>query len=509
MKPVVLFVLAGLVVFGIVATAAYTIDRTSPGVDAARARQAAAEATEAEARANLTARQAAIDAAEYPRRAGAVTVAVVLAVVGVGVGGCIALAGIGIAAARTANLRAQLIHAQTSTGLYPAIMLQHQPVTVNEAGAQRLAALGARQRITAPAAGRLIESPGQPQIAALPAPTEADDLPERAPLDMWRPGNDLVLPCGITHHGRVVQIPIGRADTSLILVSGLPNSGKSTLLHAWESAIRRQSPDGTRAQLAVIDGKRVEFGNTQGGHLWAPVATMPEDISRLVHRVRVELDQRLDIMTRHRVTKITDLPSGMLGVLILMIDELAALPPDDRSIVPNLTHIARLGRAAGIVTIGATQRVSARVLTPELRALSDHAVGFRCRSQAESRLALCDYEGAELLPPVPGRGIHKHADLVTFQGFYDAQPVQPGHYAVVSGVTTGAQPVQPVATEAAQPPAGIPRLAPGDAIPVDLADIIRQRHQAGESMNRLSFAIFGHKSGSTLAALRDVIGGRG
>jgi hypothetical protein len=414
MKPVVLFVLAGLVVLGAMLTAAYTIDRSSPGVDAARARQAAAGAREAEARANLAEHQAVIDAAEYPRRAGAMTVAVILAALGAGVGLAVAGVGLAIGLTRWLNLRAQLVAPDRHTALYPGVVQGATLVTANERGAQLVAAMP--RRPTAALMSRILAPPVEApaQVAALPAPAPIL-LPDRVELSAWHPGQGLALPVGVGPNGRAIDIPL-RGDLSLITAAGLPGSGKTSLLRSFAHSIATQSPWGDRCKAVIIDPKRVEFSQLDASTpwLWRPVCRDHGATGRALHDLVNELDDRFKLMERARQATYQGLG---WPAIVLLVDELSILAKD-RAIMGDLTRLATLGRAAGVVVVAATQRPSAHVLTPELRALADVSVSFRVRSANESRLTLADYTGAELLPAdKPGRAIYKRDDLVMCQTY--------------------------------------------------------------------------------------------
>lgn len=383
------------------------LTETLPGVEAAKAR-------EAQARAQLVEEQARIDAQEYPSRQGAITAALILAALGAGAGLAVLGVGLAVGAVRWLNLRAQLIPPDRHTALYPGVMLGGQPVTYNERAAQLVAAMP--RRPTAALMSRMMAPPVEApaQVAALPAPAPVL-LPDRVDLSSWRPGHDLALPVGIGPNGRAIDIPL-RGDLALITAAGLPGSGKTSLLRSFAHAIAAQSPGGDRCQALIVDPKRVEFtmlaNNTPW--LWRGVCRDHDATGRALHDLRTELDARFRLMERARQA----VYAGMgWPVIVALVDELAILATD-KTIMNDLTYCARIGRAAGVVVVAATQRPSARTLTPELRALSDVSVSFRTRSANESRLTLAGYDGAELLPADrPGRAIYKRDDLVMCQTY--------------------------------------------------------------------------------------------
>ncbi|MFZ1488757.1 MAG: hypothetical protein WAS51_02360, partial [Ilumatobacteraceae bacterium] len=148
-----------------------------------------------------------------------------------------------------------------------------------------------------------------------------------------------------------------------------------------------------------------------------------------------------------------------LGIpaLVLVCDELA-LVAQDGDTLQELTNIARLGRAAGVYSILATQRPSAAVISGELRALADWAVCFAVERRQEA--LVCGIPGAEQLPRQPGRALFRRGDTMAVQAYYApswrndmrtlpmvAQP----HYNRLQPVATILQPAltsQPVAQPA-------------------------------------------------------------
>lgn len=391
---------------------------TLPGVQASAERQAAAQAqlveAQTQAQAQLVEARARIDAQELPVREGAVTTAVVIAILGAGVGLAVAGVGVGVGIVRWLNLRAQLVPPDRHTALYPGVMLNGQPTTYNAHGAQLVAAMP--KRPTAALMSRILAPPVEapPPAPALPAPSPVL-LPDRVELSAWHPGHDLALPVGIGPNGRAIDIPL-RGDLALITAAGLPGSGKTSLLRSFAHSIAAQSPGGDRCQALVIDPKRVEFSMLPSSTpwLWRPVARDLDQAGRALHELRNELDARFRLMERARQA----VYQGMgWPVVVALVDELAILATD-KAIMSDLTYCARLGRSAGVVVVAATQRPSAHVLTPELRALADVSVSFRVRSANESRLTLADYTGAELLPAdKPGRAIYKRDDITPVQTY--------------------------------------------------------------------------------------------
>ena len=170
------------------------------------------------------------------------------------VGGAVALV-------RFMALRSRSIHPQDN-GLYP--MQYHGParyVDLNQPQAQHLAVMHAAGRATSASVGRVLDWQPQPApVAEIPAPVPAPETFPQA-IDVY--GSEipptLALPVGVDGAGRSVALPMRNLGN--VLVAGLPGAGKSELLASMIAGVLRQSPDGRRAQVAVVDTKLVSFGN--------------------------------------------------------------------------------------------------------------------------------------------------------------------------------------------------------------------------------------------------------
>lgn len=482
MKQLTGILAIGAVVAIIALAGLQALTETLPGVEAAKAREAAA-------RAGLVEEQARIDAREYDARARATSTAFVLAALGAGAGLAVLGVGLAVGAVRWLNLRAQLIAPDRHTALYPGVMLGGQPVTYNERAAQLVAAMP--RRPTAALMSRMMAPPVEApaQVAALPAPEIL--LPDRVDLSSWRPGHDLALPVGIGPNGRAIDIPL-RGDLALITAAGLPGSGKTSLLRSFAHAIAAQSPGGDRCKALIVDPKRVEFSQLAPTTpwLWRGVCRDQDATGRALHDLRGELDARLRMMEKARVA----VYAGMgWPVIVALVDELAILATD-KAIMNDLTYCARVGRAAGVVVVAATQRPSAHTLTPELRALADVSVSFRTRSANESRLTLAGYDGAELLPADrPGRAIYKRDDLVMCQTY------------LAPGFT---MPAQAAPSDDDQVEQDLDDLVEDDDVaPPAWVAQARAMAAAGQSKRSIELQLFGYSGGTATKRVNEALQG--
>ena len=414
--------------------------------------------------------------------------------VGLGLGGAAVVLAVGLAfaAVDAARLRARLVRpvGNMASAVYPALV-----------GGGGLVVDMPQPRL----ASRHVVAPmlAAAQPAAVVAAVE---LPQRVDVAGWQPsGHDLALPVGVGLGGPMAVAL--DASWSLGLVVGLPGSGKSSLLRALVVGLARQDASGRRALVVALDTKSTEFAAADGrAILWGgAVARSQSEIAQTVRGVGVELRNRFDAI---RAADSDNYLALGIPALVLVCDELA-LVAQDGDTLQELTNIARLGRAAGVYSILATQRPSAAVISGELRALADWAVCFAVERRQEA--LVCGIPGAEQLPRQPGRALFRRGDTVAVQAYYApswrndmrtlpmvAQP----HYNRLQPVATILQPAltsQPVAQ-----PALYRRNV---ALTPSQAAAIRAAHDGGASMNELCKQFYGSKDGAALAAIRAVVNG--
>lgn len=463
------------------------------GEIAARGVAAMAAASAAQAEAAARAAEVSARAAEAPVREGAVTA---LLVAGAAALSLAALAG-SAAWARWSWQRAgvMLVEPVDASGrAYPAIV-RAGAVTVLPAPAM---ATRSRVEVIAPA-----EAAG-----LLPAP---DLLPTRVEIGTWAGGRELALPVGMSAAGPVA-IPM--SGWALGLAAGLPGMGKTSLLQAMLMGLLRGDGSGRRVQIAIIDVKRADFSGLRNqAVLWAPVARDIEAAGRLLAALRVEMDGRFAELERQGVDS---WESARLAPIVLIADELAVLATD-ADLNRDLLYLGRLGRAAGVRVIAATQRPSSRVIPSDLRALADWTVAFSVRSQADSRVIL-DCGGAERLPRQPGRALLRRDDLSEVQCYY------PGDWGAFVRGLPGSSVVEPVVEPvlpvleggfpqtnrllAREPVVEVgPRLEWNQAPAEDVAAAMRAAHVAGDSLNAICRRWYGGKNGAAFEHVRRAVFG--
>jgi len=191
-----------------------------------------------------------------------------------------------------------------------------------------------------------------------------------------------------------------------IVIAGTTGSGKSTLLHSLIYSALIHSP--VKTQFVLIDLKGVELIDYKElPHTIAYADEPDQAIEALTYAAKI-MRRRLDEMKREHVKSYTG------SDVYIIIDELAVLMQTTKAkTLPLLADLMRLGRAAKVHVIGATQNPnrSSGGGMPSIIAQNVTAVlALRCRSRIESNCL--GVKGAELLPRI-GKGIYWNPDGTT------------------------------------------------------------------------------------------------
>jgi hypothetical protein len=215
-----------------------------------------------------------------------------------------------------------------------------------------------------------------------------------------------------------------------MLVAGTTGSGKSVtqrtiLLHTM------QSPDW---RVLLIDPKQVELSQYGGHPNVLKIATEIDESYALIQQLEQEMMNRYVRMKEAGVNHFRSLPNVPPAIL-LMVDEVFALLEliagasktdpvikEQNEMKAGMTlmvgKIARLGRAAGVHMVLATQRPDAKVLPGEVKANLDARIAQGRMDKTPSLMTL-DSLAATKLPPIKGRAVFRQGDaMIEFQAYF-------------------------------------------------------------------------------------------
>jgi DNA segregation ATPase FtsK/SpoIIIE, S-DNA-T family len=199
-----------------------------------------------------------------------------------------------------------------------------------------------------------------------------------------------------------------RADGPHALVAGTTGSGKSELLQAWVGALAAQHPP-TRVTFVLIDYK--------GGAAFKDCVQLPHTVGFVTdldpqagHRAMVslnaEITRREHVLARFGAKDLMELearkPEEAPPVLVIIVDEFAALKSELPDFVSGLIDIAQRGRSLGIHLILATQKPGG-VVDPKIQANTNLRIALRMANSNESQDVLGRPLAASISRRTPGR----------------------------------------------------------------------------------------------------------
>lgn len=237
----------------------------------------------------------------------------------------------------------------------------------------------------------------RPQPEIVPLHRLLDQLPQPATAE-------LPIIVGVTPDGNLVIDDL--SEFPHLLVAGVTNSGKSVFLrNLLLSLIKRHSP--TQLELLIIDPKCTDFTffnqlpHLRGGKVITEQREAKEALLELAKR---EMSRRQQIMGG-RSLKIKqfnlDYPDEALPSIVALIDEYHLLIShmdrrEREAFEQYLNILAAAARSVGIHLVVATQRPSADIITPNLKANLGTQIAFRVATGVNSRVVI-DETGAEHL----------------------------------------------------------------------------------------------------------------
>lgn len=270
-----------------------------------------------------------------------------------------------------------------------------------------------------------------------------EDLPEKVDYKGAGPFEWHTFPLGVglgPKGQEIVSYAVNKNKTNLyyphILIAGTTGSGKSVI---QRNIIFHCIQHNDMWRFLGVDLKRVELGVFRKyTETVLGIATTLEDGVEICRYARDIMNARYAKMEQAGVTLFLDMvdDGGKPDkAILLMIDEaFMFMSPEgiknEEGKMRDELHaeasqligdIARLGRAAGVHLVLATQRPDATVIKGELKNNLDVRIAAGRLDSIPSNMVL-DSQAATILPPIKGRGIVRiGGDTRQFQGFFAEQ----------------------------------------------------------------------------------------
>ena len=215
-------------------------------------------------------------------------------------------------------------------------------------------------------------------------------------------------------HSSIGEIVKDLADMPNLIIAGHPGAGKSNFIHGLIMGLLLNKK--TDIRTVAFDFKRLEYSYLRDHVL---LVTKEEEAIQVFNAINKNLDERLVELESKGCQKIQDyIEQGyQMPFLVVVIDELAEMHDEDCQTALN--RILRLGRAAGICVVCATQRPSSTMMKAfgDSKAMFSGTMCFHVRDGINSRMLL-DNENAALIPSIPGRGIYQWDTELETQGMF-------------------------------------------------------------------------------------------
>lgn len=262
------------------------------------------------------------------------------------------------------------------------------------------------------AARRFFSAPSQPladRVALSELEQNDREQGERTPT-FRSDANSLAVQVGLDSRGPVSLDLVN--DGPHAIVGGTTGSGKSELLVSWILALATAF-DPSRVNFLLVDFK--------GGAAFAPVGVLPHVVGvitdldqiaaeRAIRSLRAELRRRESILRDWHAQAIGDLPPGhRLPLLVIAVDEFAALASNLRELHDVFADLAARGRSLGIHLILCTQRPNGAI-SETILANCGLRIALRVNNAADSTAIIGSPDSASLPRYPAGRGFVTRGD---------------------------------------------------------------------------------------------------
>ncbi|MER5694919.1 FtsK/SpoIIIE domain-containing protein [Streptomyces mirabilis] len=233
-------------------------------------------------------------------------------------------------------------------------------------------------------------------------------LDHKGPVNTFRDG----IPAAFAKRGNPITLRI--RDTS-ILVAGATRRGKGMFLANVLIGVMKDP----WVNVRIFDGKGTAEHNPYAPTLATFVKRNPERLAMISRAIVAELDRRSDLLDEHGYEKVEDehydeIMQLLGGREVFIVDELATYTPKgtspyDEEITENLSQIAAVGAALGVLLISVTQVPEVSVIRGRLRQNHIGRAAMNTESGTASNTILGDgmtgqgYDASKIPIDQPGR----------------------------------------------------------------------------------------------------------
>lgn len=186
------------------------------------------------------------------------------------------------------------------------------------------------------------------------------------------------------------------------LIAGTTGSGKSVLLNGIIYTALYKAPP--QMQFILLDPKRVELKIYKDLPHTLRYCTETDEATQVLNTLITEMMSRYDRMSEKNLKQSTETP------LYIVIDELNDLVTEAPPITKQLGRIAKLGRAANIHLIGATQNPNRKTLSADFLGNCPARIALRCDDPIESRQIIKRPDAVNL--PAHGYALYKSPQII-------------------------------------------------------------------------------------------------
>lgn len=269
----------------------------------------------------------------------------------------------------------------------------------------------AKEQLFADAMGGTVQVEKRGKVITMQASTTEIEKEYPYSFDPSQHSGYLPIHFGYSSIGEVVK---DLADMPNLIIAGHPGAGKSNFIHGLIMGLLLNKK--TNIRIVAFDFKKLEYSYLKEHVL---LVTDQDKAPSVFEAINKNLDKRLNTLESAGCVKVQEYLNlgGEMPFLVIVIDELAEM--HDEECQTLLNRILRLGRAAGICVVCATQRPSSTMMKAfgDSKAMFSGTMCFHVRDGINSRMLL-DNENAALIPSIPGRGIYQWDTELETQGMF-------------------------------------------------------------------------------------------